>query len=519
MRELPTGIQVFETIRANDCLYVDKTAAIHSLVSRAKNQFFLSRPRRFGKTLLCSTLTALFEGRRDLFEGLFIAATDWKWEKHPVIRLDMSLGSYRGDMETARASVHKQLENAASRLGLGIRDGNETVAFGNLITDAVAQFGTKAVVIIDEYDSPLLSVIEDRATFEENRVFLREFYKTVKGYEEHVRFAFLTGITKFSQVSVFSALNNLTDLTLEPEFADLLGITQEELEHDFADRIDTYAGRYGGREAYLARLKDFYNGYRFSKKPLTVYNPFGTLKHFDGGDFAPYWFESGTPSYLINLVDNGHLDILALGDQSIRASDFRRFDSDNMEPNAVLYQSGYLTVTDYIAAIDVYKLGYPNTEVRSSFASELCVKVLRVTLSQKNAFVAKLPELLHFGELGDAMDRCLIPFLSAIPHTISIRHEFYFQTVFHLIFTMLGLNCRSEVAIATGRVDSIVETEGFVYCFEFKLDGTADEALKQIDDKGYLTPWTGSGKTLFKVGVSFDFEKRAVKEWKSARAG
>lgn len=514
MQQLPTGLQEFEYIRKEKLLYVDKTALIYNLASDPKKLFFLSRPRRFGKTLLCSALTSLFEGKKEQFKGLAISKTKWKWEKHPVIRLDMSLNTTKKQAMLAGSTIKTQLKTEAKRLGLSLKGDNLSSNFMSLIYDAHDKYKKPAVVIIDEYDSPLLSVIDDKETFNKIRDMLKDFYKVLKFSEKHLRFSFLTGITKFAQVSVFSALNNLNDITFDPEYAALLGITQGELEKDFADYINKFASEFGTKKSYLTKLKDFYNGYRFSEKELTVYNPFGLLKHFENGKFIPYWFSSGSPSYLMKLIEEQKIDILDMDNSFISYSTFGNYDSDNMEAVPVLYQSGYLTIKEYVKEIYRFILGYPNTEVRSAFANELAVSYLKTNKRIKDSFYTNAVTWLYTGDIESVMEKGFIPFMASIPYDIAIKKEKYFQTIFHIIFNMFGFQCRSEVKIATGRIDTILETPKFVYCFEFKLTGTAAEALKQIDDKEYLTPWKGKGKALYKIGVSFDYKKRKIKEWR-----
>jgi hypothetical protein len=514
MQQLPTGRQVFANIRKEKGLYVDKTALIHKMISGLRTQFFLSRPRRFGKTLLCYTLCSLFEGRKELFKGLAISKTKWKWEKHPVIRLDMSLNTQDKQAMLSGSTIKTMLEGEAKKLGMKLRGNNITSNFKSLIDDTFEKYGMPVVVIIDEYDSPLLSVIEDKDMFNKMRIVLRDFYKVVKISEEKLRFTFITGITKFAQVSVFSALNNLTDITLDPEYSALLGITQKELEKDFADYIGKWAGEYGGKKKYLIKLKNSYNGYRFTREPKTVYNPYCLLKHFDSGDFHKFWFETATPSFLIDLLDTQKIDILNITDYSAGMEKFKGYDSDNMEAVPILYQSGYLTIKDYDKEIDRFILDYPNSEVRSAFANELAAKYFKVPYGIKDSFYINVLKWLYKGDIEKVLADGFVPFMAAIPYSIKIAKEKYFQTIFHIIFNIFGFQCRSEVQIATGRIDSILETPKFVYCFEFKLSGTAAEALKQIESKEYLTPWKGKGKTLYKIGVSFDHKKRKIKEWK-----
>jgi hypothetical protein len=335
---------------------------------------------------------------------------------------------------------------------------------------------------------------------------------------------FLTGVTKFAQVSIFSDLNHISDISLDTRYADLCGITQTELERDFAEGIDEALSESGReRSQYMGKLKSFYNGYRFSEKPLTVYNPFGLLHHFDKcGDFFSYWYASGTPTFLIKLIEKQHIDIMSLDKLSVAATDFQKYDIETMQAVPVLYQSGYLTIVDYDESRDSYLLDYPNDEVRCSFAQSLTEKYLRVQGDDLNSFIVKFSDALYDGELDKLFDT-LKSFLASIPYDIIENKEKYFQTVLHLIFTMMGLRYRSEVRIAAGRIDALLEINGIrgtkdkVYCFEFKLDGSAEEALKQIDSKEYSLPWEDSQtKTLYKIGVNFDYEKRNIGQWRSA---
>jgi len=514
MQQLPTGRQVFENIRKEKLLYVDKTHLIYKLITQSNTIFFLSRPRRFGKTLLCNTFKSLFECKKELFKGLAISKTKWKWESYPVIKLDMSEGAYSEGYEGCKSAIDTQLYINAKNLGVKLQGKSLTDKFKFLIINAKEKYSKPAVVIIDEYDCPLLSILENKSEFEKVRNFLRDFYKIVKSSEENLRFTFITGITKFTQVSVFSALNNLTDITLDPEYAALLGVTQSELERDFTDYIDKWAKDYGGKKRYIEKLKNSYNGYRFTKEQQTVYNPFCLLKHFDSGEFQKFWFETSTPGYLINLLDNQKIDILNIENVSVGINDFKKYDSDNMDAVPVLYQSGYLTVKDYDRETDSFSLGYPNKEVESAFANELATKYLKIPGIEKNSFAVNVMKWLYAGEIDKVIADGFIPFMASIPYSITIAKEKYFQTIFHIIFNMFGFQCKSEIQIATGRIDSILETPKFVYCFEFKLNGTALEALKQIDCKEYLTPWKGKGKTLYKIGVSFDHKKRKIKEWR-----
>jgi hypothetical protein len=303
---------------------------------------------------------------------------------------------------------------------------------------------------------------------------------------------------------------------LSPDYYDICGITQRELEAQFQPEIDEIVQNKGiVRSEYLTKLKYFYNGYRFSKKPDTVYNPFGLLYHFNNhGEFEAYWFSTGTPTFLIKLIEAQKVDILSLENMSMTFVGLQKFNVDNMDSIAVLYQSGYLTIADYNDEFGEYILDYPNEEVRSAFANSLLEHYIHASAQNVNSISVRLPKALSKGDIDGAMNE-LISFLAAIPYDLAIKQEKYYQTVIHLLFRMLGMYCRSEVRIAAGRIDTLVEAGNYLYCFEFKLDGVAEKALRQIDDKEYLLPWKNEGKKLIKVGVSFDFEKRNIGEWKA----
>lgn len=520
-RRLPIGIQDFINIREDGFCYVDKTARIHQLITGSGKAFFLSRPRRFGKSLLCSTLGAIFEGRRELFgaiaarPALAIDSLEWEWKKHPIIRLDLNPGNYAEGTAVLVSVLNNNLANIARLHGLELRGQFISEQFTNLIQDLHLKLQEKVVVIIDEYDKPLLSTMEEGDLHIAMRNELKGFYGVLKSSDEHLRFVFLTGVTKFSHVSVFSDLNHLIDLTLDPNYADICGITQKELERDFVPEIMEITENTGkSREVYLEELRRFYNGYRFSRKPLTVYNPFGLLNHFyKAGEFLPYWYETGTPTFLINLIMKQKINILDLHNMYVRYDDFSKYDIETMKAEPLLYQSGYLTIRDYDEELEQFILDYPNEEVESSFSKALLEQYTQSSSEQSRSLYTQLPRALIKGEPEQALEVLRI-FFASIPYDLIQKRENYYQTAVHLIFTMLGLNCRSEVRISSGRIDTLVETKHFVYCFEFKLGGSAEEALAQIDTKEYLLSWSGSGKRLFKIGVVFDNEKRTIGDWK-----
>ncbi|MDR0668691.1 MAG: ATP-binding protein [Treponema sp.] len=516
-RKLPLGIQDFAKIREAGFVYVDKTARIYELITASAGPVFLSRPRRFGKSLLCSTLAALFEGRRELFTGLFIGNSDWQWKKKPVIELDLNPGNYHEGADLLNAMLRNNLETAASKMDLSLRGTVLPEQFMNLIIDAKNRFNARAVILIDEYDKPLLSTIDDAGLYKCLQNILKGFYGVLKSADEYLEFVLITGVTKFSQVSVFSELNNLTDISFNPDYYDLCGITQEELEINFEPEITGVITEINqNKQEYTDKLKHFYNGYRFSEKAATVYNPYGLLNHFfNKGKFESYWYSTATPAFLIKLIDEQKIDILDLERKTITIRDFQRFNVDKMNALPVLYQAGYLTIAGYNRETETFILDYPNEEVRASFADSLLEHYIETGNDEAYAYARKINASLIQGNPEDALN-ALRSVFAAIPYDIHIKQEKYYQTIVYLIFRMFGLNCLSELRTADGRIDALVETNKYIYCFEFKLTGTAEEALKQIESKEYLLQWKSGGKKLFKIGIDFDFEKRNIGNWRIA---
>ena len=525
-RLLPMGIQDFRKIRERGFVYVDKTARVHELLTGSGEAFFLSRPRRFGKSLLCSTLGAIFENRRDLFgeiagrPALAVNSLDWEWKEHPVIQLDLNPGNYSDGKPVLSALLQNELDNIARSYKMALRGQTAPLQLANLIIDLRERLNEKVVVIIDEYDCPLTSTLSKRDIHVELRNELKAFYGVLKSYDAYLRFIFLTGVSKFSQVSIFSELNQITDLTLDPRYADICGLTQEELEANFGPEIDGVLEKNGrNREEYLEDTRRFYNGYRFSEAPLTVYNPFGLLKHFNsGGKFSEHWYETATPSFLVDLIEKHKVNVLELGNLRVKATDFGKYDIDNMEIAPLLCQTGYMTITDYDEKSQRFTLDYPNEEVRAAFAGTLVKHGLKVPPNKGDALHNQLTDAVYDGDVDAALNAIKL-FLAEIPYDLVLEKEVHFQALLRVIFRMLGFDCRTEERIATGRIDMLVKTDDFIYCFEFKLDGSAEAALAQIDNKEYAVPWAVGGKKVFKIGVNFDSKKRNIVDWVSTVAG
>ena len=509
----PVGVQSFDDIRRRDLVYVDKTAYVWDLAHQGGKAFFLSRPRRFGKSLLLSTMQAYFEGRRELFDGLAIERLETEWETSPVIRLDMSTVK-----ATSVEGLEAQIDDLLQRVEEAVSGGDRLAGtFGGrlaaLIRHAAADRPASVVVLVDEYDAPLLNVIDDKVLLVRFRQVMRELYAPLKACDEHLRFVFLAGITKFSQLSIISELNNLSNISMEPRYAGICGITEDELRGQLAPDVAALANHLGiGAEEAFDRLKAYYDGYHFCGDSPDVYNPFSLVSAFARERIGSYWFASGTPSSLLRLVSARGWQIVDLeGRQALETS----FDvpTESVDtPLPMLYQSGYLTIKGYDPEASVNTLGIPNTEVSRGLAEGLVRLSGPGAFDEHSTFLIKLARDLREGDLESALGR-IRAYLAGIPYHLGSRDERGFQTKFYLILDLLGIQIETEFRTATGRVDAVVRSRGNVYVFEFKYDRPATEALAQIDDKGYLVPFSAGEGRLLKVGVSFSGETQTIGEW------
>ena len=510
-RYFPIGIQTFEKIRKLNAIYVDKTDWIYKL-AHSGNYFFLSRPRRFGKSLLVSTLAAYFEGRKDLFDGLRIAELEKDWVKYPVLHFSLSLTRVSAieDLDCLLDNVLARLERVygrgdSERSQYGLR-------LGDLIERANEQTNQGVVVLIDEYDAPLLDTMHDKKLFAEVRQQLRKFFSPLKDMDDKLRFVFITGISKFSQLSIFSELNNLTTITMNSEFAAICGITKEELVEQLDPEIEVMAEKLGiSPKTVFQRLRKKYDGYHFTEDSPDIFNPFSLLNSLREKRFNNYWYSTGTPTHVTEMLANYTIRPEELDGFPAGEMDFNVAFEHAETPIPILYQSGYLTIKKF-DGYD-YVLGFPNEEVRVSFLKGLMPYYTKKTATENNSVIQKTLRAIRNHDIDTALS-LLRSFFSSIPYDAEKQDENHYKTIFYLVFTLATEYCvRTEERSAAGRCDALIETEDTIYLFEFKLDGTAEEALKQIDDKGYAIQYEAGDKKVVKIGVNFEKDKRTIERW------
>lgn len=520
-RRYPVGIQTFERLRKEGYIYIDKTDLMW-MMTRESPYVFLSRPRRFGKSLLSSTLHSYFDGRKDLFEGLKIMDLEKEWQQYPVIHLDVSTAKNQRDAEELQDTLLYNMKPLTALFG---REEDE-ITPGKLLTGMIRRAyettGKQVVVIIDEYDAPLLEVLHEDERLPEYRRVMQELYMPLKACEPMIRFCFITGITKFSQLSIFSTINNLTNVSLDDKYAAICGITEQEFATDMAPDIAMLAKEYECTpEEMHAKLKQQYDGYRFAGKSPDLYNPFSLLKCFNQRRVNNYWFESGTPTFLIRQMQYFRTDITTMEHIEAVASAFDRPTEAMENALPLLYQSGYLTIKDYDRETDSYILSIPNNEVRVGFIEGLLPVYSGLLGSDiQVGFAMKFWRALKRGDLDLAMQE-MKAFLAGIPYVEGFQkklesarnYEGFYEYTFWLIFNMLNVYARTQVKCAGGRIDFVVKMPDTTYVFELKVNGTACEALDQINSKGYYLPYLTDGRQVVKVGVQFDRDTMTIGEY------
>lgn len=512
LRRYPVGIQSFEKLRELNYLYIDKTEQMYRLIQMG-NPFFLSRPRRFGKSLLLSTLEAYFQGKKELFKGLFIDTVEKDWKQYPVLHLDLNAENY-----DSKESLHNMLERQLQGWEEIYETGGEGITqsgrFTTVIRKAYEKTGLRVVVLVDEYDKPLLRSLHNEKLQQEFREILTAFYTVLNSADQWIQFVFITGVTKFAQMGIFSNLNLLVDISLDPRFADLCGLTAREIEDNFGPELDRLADANKlTREEATTELARMYNGYHFSHgNMIGIFNPFSVLNALSASNFGSYWFSSGTPTFLVEMLKKTNFDLRQLDGIEVSAFSLSDDRADVNNPVPMIYQSGYLTIKGYDEEFKIYTLCYPNEEVKYGFLNFVTPFYSPVDQNQTSFYIGRFITDLRKGNTESFLTR-LRAFFADFPYELSDRTERHYQVVFYLVFKLMGQYTETEIRSARGRADAVVKTPGYIYVFEFKLNGSAQEALDQIDEKGYLIPYTADGRQMIKVGVNFDAGERNLGDW------
>ena len=510
----PIGIQNFESIRQGGYVYVDKTHLIHQLATTGK-YYFLSRPRRFGKSLLVSTMEDYFQGKKELFKGLAIEKLEKDWTEYPVLHLDLSGVTY-----TDENVLNEKMENTLSQweqtYGIANTFTVDGIRFENIIKTAYSQTGKPVVILIDEYDKPLLDTAGNEPLREAIRSRLQGFYSVMKSQDGKIRFGFLTGITKLGKLSIFSGLNNLNDISMDYRYADICGISEKDLHAYFDESVQEMAeANKMSKEECYARLKEYYDGYHFCEDSEDIYNPFSLLSALNGKRFRDYWYETGTPTFVVKALQRGQFNLEGLTLEGVPAFVLGGVNADDSDPVPVLYQSGYLTIQSYDNQTREYTLKYPNQEVERGFMQGLANIFVPSARYNSPFAVRKFAEDFKKGDTESLMKR-FEAFFADADYEIVGDAELYFQNTMYVMCKLMGQYTQVERHTSNGRMDIVVQTDKYVYIMELKMDASADEALQQIEDKGYAKPFAADPRKLFRIGVGFSSETRRIKEWKMA---
>ncbi len=513
-KKYPIGIQNFEKIRKEGFVYVDKTDLVYEL-ARNGIYYFLSRPRRFGKSLLLSTFQAYFEGKKELFDGLAISRKETLWKQYPVLHLDLNAEKY-DNTEALNTILDRSLRRWEATFSCPMAEKTVAGRFESVIRQAYEKTGLGVVVLIDEYDKPLLQAFDNPALQDDYRATLKAFYGVLKSSDKYIRFAFLTGVTKFGKVSVFSDLNNLTDISFDRRYSTICGITEAELHRDFDESVACLAEANGlSKSACYEKLKWDYDGYHFEVDTPGMYNPFSVLNTLSSCQFRDYWFETGTPTFLVNQLKKTDYPLDMMTEEELTADTLNSIDIMDENPLPLLYQSGYLTIVGYDEEFASYKLGFPNREVREGF-----IKYLLPFYTPKNReapmmFIRSFVTDIRKGN-ADGFLRRLEQLFARGDYQVMGDLELYFQNCMYVIFTMLGFYVEVERRTTDGRMDIVMQTPDYIYLMELKVDKSAEEALAQIEEKQYAAAFAGDSRKLFKIGINFSTSTRRIDGWKLA---
>ncbi len=507
----PIGIQDFEKIRQGGYAYIDKTKYLYKLVDTG-NYYFLSRPRRFGKSLLISTLEAYFSGKKELFEGLAVYDLEKEWTRYPILHIDLNTANFR-ERGSLYAILNDYLDHWESLYGKSESETTLALRFKGVVERAARKEGHKVVILVDEYDKPILQTFHDKDLQEDYRNELKAFYSVLKTQDRYIHFAFLTGVTKFGKVSVFSDLNNLMDISMDNRYVGICGITEEELKTNFKESIRELGDAIGKTEAEtLDELRTYYDGYHFVENSIGIYNPFSVLNTFAKLKFDAYWFETGTPTFLVELMKLHHYELDHLTKEKISSDVINSVDSLSTNPIPVIYQSGYLTIKGYDQRFKKYMLGFPNREVEEGFLNFL-LPYYSTAGTNSPYFIEEFVHDVEGGNPERFMQR-LSTMLADTDYKVVGKAELYFQNVMYLIFKIMGFYIEVERPVSDGRIDAIIQTADYIYILECKLDKSADEALVQIEESGYAAPFQMDKRKLYKIGVNFSSETRGVEAYK-----
>ena len=507
----PIGIQNFEKIRNGGYFYIDKTALIYQMV-KTGSYYFLSRPRRFGKSLLISTLEAYFQGKKELFVGLAMEKLEKDWNKHPILHLDLNIEKY-DTLESLDNILEKSLTAWEKLYGAETSERSFSLRFAGIIQRAYEKAGQRVAILVDEYDKPMLQSIGNVELQKKFRDTLKPFYGALKTMDGCIKFALLTGVTKFGKVSVFSDLNNLDDISMRNQYIDICGVSEQEIHdnleaelHDFADiRGVTY-------DKLCSELRERYDGYHFTHNSIGIYNPFSLLNAFKYKEFGSYWFETGTPTYLVELLKKHHYDLERMAHEETDAQVLNSIDSESTNPIPVIYQSGYLTIKGYDEEFGIYRLGFPNREVEEGFIRFLLPYYASVNKVESPFEIQKFVREIRSGDY-DSFFRRLQSFFADTTYEVIREQELHYENVLFIVFKLVGFYTQVEYNTNDGRIDLVLKTDKFIYIMEFKLEGTAEEALQQINEKHYALPFEMDERKLFKIGVNFSTKTRNIEKW------
>ena len=511
LKRLPVGIQTYEKLVDNNCLYVDKTQYIYKMI-KLGNYIFLSRPRRFGKSLLVSTLAAYFEGKKRLFKGTFIDGVEKDWTEYPVLRFDMSLAKHQSKDDLPRYLLYI-IESNERKFGLTSDLTDPNLRLTNLIQRAYEQTGKQVVVLIDEYDAPLLDVAHEKTQLDDLRQIMRNFYSPLKACDKYLKFVFITGITKFSQLSIFSELNNLNNISMQEQFAAVCGITVEEVQTQMSDYIDRLAQKYEQTpEEVFNELKKKYDGYHFTWPSPDIFNPFSIMLAFANNNIQSYWFESGTPTFLIEMMRKFNVTPSMLKPTNVMASGFDAPTENMKSITPLLYQSGYLTIKGYNRMANIYTLDIPNNEIRIGLMESLLPNYVNISWETGLTTIAYMFMALYNDDLNEML-RLLQTYLQTIPQCDNTNYEGHYQQMLYVIFSLLGRYVDVEVRTPKGRVDMVMNSGKALYLFELKLNKSAEAAMNQINLKDYPSRFALAGLPVIKVGINFNSETHTIEDW------